>query len=92
MSLSAVVQYAADIPPEAKGQIISLLQNLSPSARQDLVSMLRTTTDAGVGAVILTFLAGQGLLPALLGAAAGVALPRRPQYLSSYSTFSSPFL
>jgi len=86
--LRQLVQGAMDIPPYAKQGIISLLDQLPESYKQTLYTLIRTSTSAGIGAIITTFLVGHGGI----GAAAGLALQSQRQYATPAQISYHPFL
>lgn len=87
-ALRQLVQAAVDIPPFAKQGIVTLLEQLPEAYKQTLYTLIRTSTSAGIGAIITTFLVGHGGV----GAAAGLALQSQRQYATPAQTSYRPFL
>ena len=84
--LRSLIQSAADIPDPLKSRLMLQIQTLPDNQKNALLQMLRTAAGASIGAVVMSFLSGGGVAPALLGAGAGLAFNGAQSYLPSYLT------
>jgi hypothetical protein len=86
--IQRLIQGAADIPDPMKQRLMQQLMLLPDNQKQALLQVLRTASGASLGAVLISFLSGGGLAPALLGGGMGASLAYNgaQSYLPSYVT------